>query len=804
LKRAAAAAERERTSTVIHPRVESVRLAGFACLFALLAGCANEPPAAIATLRSAQVVGDSPASRTVTLPLVREADAVPPSGRLAYHFDVDVTRPDSGLGVFVTVSTAPFAAYVNGNPVFQNGDVRSSPIATGSYRASPFFRVAPSLLKSGTNKLVLQTFERRRYTALGPVLVGPPDAVERWAMREGLLHHALPVLIGAALLGVGIIALALWRGRKDSVLFLLLACGTLLWGTQQLLQQLPSPPLPAPHFEVLMISLYIWYAMLLAVFFMRFAYHLSPAFERVAALLAAIAAPAFYIGAETGYSELASRGIRIAALVLIVIALVAVVRYAWRERGGKSLLLVAAGALCVGFAWRDYIVSLGESSGRSLWLTSYSGIALIAIAGWILVERYHRAYAASEASNVELESRVRAASAEISRRLEQVQAAREQAEQASVAKSRFFAAASHDLRQPLHSLGLNAAALDAHVTSREARELVARIGESIDALEGLFNELLDLSRLDAGAVAVAPRNIALQAVFDRLSFAFHAEAVARNLRMRFVPTALAVRTDPVLLERILSNLVSNALRYTIEGGTVIGARARGSEVWIDVVDTGIGIAPDKQQQVFDEFFQVGNPGRDRRRGLGLGLSIVKRLVALLGHDLSLVSRPGRGTRFRLVLPRAAAADRVPARTVNPGLEPFVGRHVLLVDDDPDIRAATVQLLGQWGLTATACAGRSDVEAFVSLGVAPDIALVDLRLDAVDDGIDVIELLRHRLRPDLPALLLSGDTGAAELARVRSSGVPLLTKPVAPARLKSALHAYLSRYRGAGASVARSA
>jgi signal transduction histidine kinase/CheY-like chemotaxis protein len=791
-------------STVVHRLVDIVRLGCLGWLVALLSGCAKEPPAAITTLRSAQRVESLAMSETVRLPLVRDADEVPPSGQFEYRFAVNVARPDSGLGVFVTVSTAPFAAYLNGVPVFQNGDARSSLIATGSWRASPFFRVAPALLTPGTNELVLRTFERRQYTALGPVLVGPPDAVERWAMREGLLHHALPVLIGAALLGVGIIALALWRGRKDSVLFLLLACGTLLWGTQQLLQQLPTPPLPAPHNGVLILSLYIWYAMLLAVFFMRFAYHFSPAFERVAAALAAIAAPVFYLGTATGYDQLASRGIRVAALMLIVIALVAVVRYAWQERGGKSLLLLAAGALCVGFAWRDYLVSISATSGRSLWLTSYSGIALIAVAGWMLVERYHRAYAASEASNVELESRVRAASAEIARRLEQVQAAREQAEQASIAKSRFFAAASHDLRQPLHSLGLNAAALDAHVTSREARELVARIGESIDALESLFNELLDLSRLDAGAVAVSPRNITLQAVFDRLSFAFHAEAVARNLRMRFVPTTLAVRTDPVLLERILSNLVSNALRYTNEGGTVIGARARGSDVWIDIVDTGIGIEPEKQQHVFDEFFQVGNPGRDRRRGLGLGLSIVKRLVALLGHDLSLVSRPGRGTRFRLVLPRAAAADPAPTRVVDPGLEPFVGRHVLLVDDDPAIRTATVHLLGQWGLAVTSCAGRSDVEAFVALGVAPDVALVDLRLDAVDDGIDVIELLRRRLRPDLPALLLSGDTGAAELARVRSSGVPLLTKPVAPARLKSALHAYLSRHRGAGTAVARSA
>ena len=775
-----------------------------AALLSLLAGCSQEPPAPIITLRSAQLIGASESPRTVTLPLIRGEDEWS-RDRLEYHFKMTVPDRSAGLGVLVTVSNVPFAAFVNDVPVFQNGDARSSTISLQSARASPSFRVSPAVLIAGDNDLVLRTFERRRYAVLGPVLVGPPDSIERWALQQGLLHHTLPLLIGAALLGVALIAFALWRGRRDSVLFLLLACGTLLWGTQVLLQQLPTPPLPDPHQDVLIISLYTWFPMLLAVFFMRFAYHVSPTFERAAAVIAAAAAPALYLGVLTGHVDLASLSIRGATLVVIVVALTAVIRYAWQERSGKSLLLLVAGTLCVAFAWRDYIVSIHSDSARSLWLVTYAGLGLIAVAGWMLVERYHRAYAASEASNIELESRVRAASAEIARRLEQVQAAREQAEQASVAKSRFFAAASHDLRQPLHSLGLNAAALEGHVASREARELVGRIGESIDALEVLFNELLDLSKLDAGAVAVEVRNVALQEIFDRLSLAFHAEAVSRNLRMRFVPTALAVRTDPVLLERVLANLVSNALRYTREGGTVIGARSRSAHVWIDVVDSGIGIAPEKQQQVFDEFFQVGNPGRDRRRGLGLGLSIVRRLVALLEHELILTSMPGRGTRFRLVLPRAATADPPVAREADPGLEPFVGRRVLLVDDDPDIRRATVQLLSQWGLHVTACAGRAEVESWLAQGGVADIALVDLRLDAADDGIDVIELLRRRLRPDLPALLLSGDTGAAELARVRASGLALLTKPVSPARLKSALHAFLSgRTGGVGSAAARSA
>jgi signal transduction histidine kinase/ActR/RegA family two-component response regulator len=769
------------------------RLAGGLAVALALVGCSGAPPEGITPLRTASFVGaDSLDKREITLPHQRQPDPRRSGATVEYRLPLPPVDPQRGIGVFITISNAPLAAEVNGVPVFQNGDDRSTPIAFGSSRASPWFRVSPAVLSPGRNELALRVYETPQAVALlGPVLVGDPDVVERWARREGLLNHGLPVLIGAALIGVALLSLSLWRGRRDGMLFLLLASGTLLWGAQTLLQQLPSPPLPAPHNSVLIIGLYVWYPMLLSVFFMRFSYNHSRLYERTAAALVLIAAPALYLGLATGHFQTASLVLRALTLAGITVALLALLRYAWRERGAKSVVLLAAGALCVGFAIRDFVVSLMDTPGRPLWLTSYSGLALVVVAGWMLVERYHLAYATAEASNLELESRVRAASAELARRLEQVQAARVQAEQASVAKSRFFAAASHDLRQPLHSLGLFAAALEGHVFSRDARDLVARIGDSIGALEALFNELLDLSKLDAGAVAVHPRNFALQDLFDRLSLEFHAEAVARHLRMRFVPTSLAVRTDPVLLERVLANLVSNALRYTHEGGVVIGARRRGLEVWLDVVDTGVGIPPEKQEQVFDEFFQIGNPGRDRRRGLGLGLAIVKRLARLMGHRLTLQSTPGKGTRFRLALLRAQSADALtpPEQVID--LEPFANRRALLVEDDPDIRIATINLLEQWGIRVTVCKSRDDVATLLDNGFRPDIALVDLRLDTVDDGIDVIELLRQRLGPELPAILLSGDTGAAELARVRASGVPLLTKPVAPARLKSALHAFLA-------------
>jgi signal transduction histidine kinase/CheY-like chemotaxis protein len=776
----------ERTSDAMRWR----RLGRLVWLALALAGC-SAPPDGLVTLRRATLVDDGAVASEVTLPYWR----APTDALRGTPYEYRISLPDgnsSSVGVFVTIATAPFTAYVNGLPVFQNGDAGSPTFPYASWRASPWFWVPPTALTRESNLLVLRPADSAGVAAvLGPVVVGPPEQVNRWAMRALLLYHLMPALIGAILIGVGLLALALWRGRRDAFLFLLFATGTILWGTQILLQQMPVRIVPLPHYSVLVLSAYAWYPMLLAVFFMRFSYVRSRVYEAAAALVACAAAPVLYLGIALDRTAFASVALRAAVLLMVFIALGAVARFAWRQRDAKSKLLLAVGALCVGMAARDYVVSFGPSEGRTVLWTVYSGLAMIVLAGWMLVERYNAAYAAAEASNVELEARVRAANAELVRRLAQVQAAREQAEQASVAKSRFFAAASHDLRQPLHSLGLFAAALEGHVASRDARDIVARIGDSIGALESLFSELLDLSKLDAGAVAVQPRNCALQPLFDRLSLEFHGEAVARHLRMRFVPTALAVRTDPVLLERVLANLVSNALRYTREGGVVIGARRRGLAVWLEVVDTGIGIPPEKQQQVFDEFYQIGNPGRDRRRGLGLGLAIVRRLVTLMGLKLELQSVPGRGTRFRLVLLRAPSADPPAPPERDPGTHAFAGRRALLVEDDPDIRLATANLLDQWGLSVTACKSRAEVDALLDAGFSPDIALVDLRLDAMDDGIDVIERLRARLGAALPALLLSGDTGAAELVRVQSSGVPLLTKPVSPARLKSALHAYLA-------------
>jgi CheY-like chemotaxis protein/anti-sigma regulatory factor (Ser/Thr protein kinase) len=261
--------------------------------------------------------------------------------------------------------------------------------------------------------------------------------------------------------------------------------------------------------------------------------------------------------------------------------------------------------------------------------------------------------------------------------------------------------------------------------------------------------------------------------------------------LRFHPTALAVNTDPTLLERVLANLVSNAIRYTRSGGVRIGVRRRGRSVELQVWDTGIGIPLEQRSKIFEEFYQVANPARDPRQGLGLGLAIVRRLTALLDIPLDFRSVAGQGTCFTLRVPRVEGPIAPEPPEEQPEFDRrFEGLRALVVDDDAAICEATVRLLDQWGFKTRAAPHFAQACDLVDGGFVPDVILADLRLAEDMDGIRTVDRLRERLRRTVPALLISGDTGARELARVRESGL-LLTKPVAPARLCSALHALLA-------------
>ncbi|MDF3980741.1 hybrid sensor histidine kinase/response regulator [Luteibacter sp. PPL201] len=370
-------------------------------------------------------------------------------------------------------------------------------------------------------------------------------------------------------------------------------------------------------------------------------------------------------------------------------------------------------------------------------------------------------------------------------------------EAASVAKARFLAAASHDLRQPLYALTLFSSGLAVDEFDPVRLNRIAHIQECVESLDHLFGELLDLSRLETGAMRAVPADLSLDEIFEEVSVNFRMVAEQHDLRLVVRTTDLWVRSDRTMVARILNNLVSNALRYTRCGGVLVGARRRrDGTVRIDVWDTGRGIAPEHQKHIFDEFYRVENgpeAGRPEstRRGLGLGLSTVQRLAGLLETNASVRSRPGRGSVFSIVLPRVqpGEAPRPPPAADEPAPRRDVaGMRVLVIDDEPSILAGISYLLGSWGCEVmTAEDAQQAMEAVHQWIQPPDVVISDLRLRE-GTGLDVIGLLDryYRRRPGDPPpfarVLITGETRSDYLRNVDTATMPVLHKPVSPERL----------------------
>jgi signal transduction histidine kinase/CheY-like chemotaxis protein len=360
------------------------------------------------------------------------------------------------------------------------------------------------------------------------------------------------------------------------------------------------------------------------------------------------------------------------------------------------------------------------------------------------------------------------------------------AEEANIDKSRFLAAASHDLRQPLHALGLFVQALQETPLATRERQVIGNIRRSVDAMEELFNALLDISRLDAGVVQPHITTIPLAAVFDRVRFEYAPIARQKRLALRVVKTSLFVQSDPSLLARLIRNLLSNAVRYTDSGGVVLGCRRTGSEVRIEVWDTGKGIPANRHDEIFHEFYQLDNPERDRRKGLGLGLAIVKRLAKLLNYRVSLRSVVGRGSVFSITLPRGSRENYVPEES-SPESAAFDLSHalVLVIDDEAAVQDGMAALLRRWKCDVlTAGSGAEMMGKLVAVQRLPDLIVSDYRLRDNENGIQVVEALRSEFNVDIPALLVTGDTGPDRLRDAEASGLPILHKPLNPARLRT--------------------
>jgi signal transduction histidine kinase len=451
----------------------------------------------------------------------------------------------------------------------------------------------------------------------------------------------------------------------------------------------------------------------------------------------------------------------------------------------SSFALVAASGLAPlkGLAAGAAVLPLSPAIANWVgagWLPSALAVACVmasAVAALLAVSQYRRWFRAA-CVEIEQQDRIRA-----------LEAARDAAVKADQEKSRFLAIASHDLRQPVHAIGLFAATLAKRLEGSADEPLVRNLSRAIDGLDRSFNVMLDISRLDAGAIEPRVQQFPLRDLFRRLHMHFAGQAEQKGLGLRFSPGGKSISSDPQLLERVLGNLVQNAIKYTERGGIVVIARSTRSHINVEVWDTGMGISAADLCKVFDEFYQVGRSERVRAQGLGMGLAIVKRLVHLLGHELTVASRPGRGTMFRLRVALGGLPDiqEVTAAQDTLPMQPLQPRTVLVLDDEEPIREGLCLLLQEWGYDAISAGSIAQAERAVALLEAPpDLILSDLHLGDGPDGIAGIEAIRRQCGCDVAAMLITGDTSHAEIRRATESGHPVLFKPVQPRKLYDAL------------------
>lgn len=396
---------------------------------------------------------------------------------------------------------------------------------------------------------------------------------------------------------------------------------------------------------------------------------------------------------------------------------------------------------------------------------------------------------------INLELQVRARTDELTqvlRRLEQsneeLRRAKEQAEQANAYKTRFLAAAGHDLLQPLNAARLSVSALVEVQTGEEGARLAGQVDRALGTIEDLLKTLLDISKLDAGVTTTDVRSVALCDLFGSLQSDFAPIVAQKGLRFRVRPTTAHVATDPQLMRRILQNLISNAVRYTHAGGVLVGVRrADPDAVRIEVVDTGAGIPAAEHQAVFEEFHRGSARAADGQAGLGLGLAIVRRMVQALGHRLAMRSVEGRGTVFSVTVPVAAPAlpsAAEPAVRAALGTFGVADARVLVVENDETVMRATQSLLARWHCRVEPARSVSEAATAFASDDPPDIVLADYHLDAGETGLDAVAVVRDLSGRPVPAVVITANYTDEVARKVRAAGCELMMKPVKPAELRA--------------------
>ena len=455
--------------------------------------------------------------------------------------------------------------------------------------------------------------------------------------------------------------------------------------------------------------------------------------------------------------------------------------------------LFAAGfvATMIGGGMQSLSVAMPAFESHRYAVYAYALGGFVQVLFWLLAvttRLRHERRQLIQGRSEELEQQVAQATAELVQR-------KQAAEEANRAKSDFLAAASHDLRQPSHAIGMLIARLGQFPMEADMRQVQRSLEMSAHAMQELLDELMDYSRLDASRQSIALRPVAMEPLLASLRDTLVPMATEKGLRLHIRPTRLCVWSDHVMLRRMVMNLAQNAIRYTAQGTVLIACRPTGNgrHVEIQCWDSGIGIAPQQHAQIFKEFFQIGNSARDRNHGMGLGLSIVQRSAQLLGHELTLRSEPGCGSRFSIMLPRSLVAtpEPAPVDTSILDLNHFSGLKVLLIEDDEPSRDAMTGLLTSWGCEVQSAASGDMARACIRQQPRPALILSDYRLGGAENGISVVADLRSITGHPIPACLISGDMDATLLEEIKAQHMSLLNKPVRPAKLRSLIRHLVS-------------
>jgi signal transduction histidine kinase len=371
---------------------------------------------------------------------------------------------------------------------------------------------------------------------------------------------------------------------------------------------------------------------------------------------------------------------------------------------------------------------------------------------------------------------------------EGLQTAKLDAERANKAKSVFLASASHDLRQPLNAMQMYIAALQSKVKDKEILRIIEDINSVSISTARLLNALLDVSELEVGAIKPRKEVFSVNNILISIFQSFLPLAKDKELDFRVVPSSLYVESDPALLERILGNFMSNAIRYTDKGSVLIGCRKRGDKVSIEVWDTGCGISDDQMSLIYEDFYQVENKERDRGKGLGLGLALAKRLADSLKHTIDSKSRLGSGSYFSVNVDLAENKAEINNDEILMNIMNLSGINILLVEDDIDVLKATKQLLESWGCKVKTARNKDEVMNLIDEDpyTNPDIILADNRLPGDASGIDITYLIQEKLQTSIPCVIMTGDVERSHVQSIIDQGFPVLLKPIQPAKFRAML------------------